>query len=78
MAVMMNKQINNLLNYQIPLIIRGKDNVIINNDCILGIIENMVEHKLKMDKISNSSYGYHHVACFWYGISCPKDTYDFW
>lgn len=75
MAVI-TKQTNNLLTYQVPSITKG--NIIINSDNLLDIIGNMVERKLKMDKISKSPYNYHHVACFWYGIPRWNPKHDFW
>ena len=83
MAITMTKQkpknFNNKkksITPQIPLIL--KDKTIINNNYILNIIDKMVTHKLNMDKLSRDSYAYHHVACFWYGISCRRFNNDIW
>lgn len=48
--------------YSPPTVIKNKMEVV--NHDILNVIEQMVNQKLKMDKLDNS-FNYHHLACFW-------------
>lgn len=65
-----NDNESTILTHSLPTIM--KSNSIIKNSNISCVVENMIIHKLKMDKIDklcNNLYGSRHVACFWYGIS---------